>query len=50
MGYIISRDKIKWWDLHIKKLKYVPSAKFDEYNNKWSPGSELMTGTKVPPL
>ena len=39
---------MKWWDPHTKKLKYFPSTKFDEYNNKfgkgWLPVSELMLG------
>ena len=49
MGYTNSRDTIKCWDLHTKKIKYCSSAKFDEYNNKfgdlWSPSSSLMNGT-----
>ena len=54
MGYTNSRAKMKWWDPHIKKLKYFLSAKFDEHNNKfgklWSPGSTLTTGTNISAL
>ena len=42
---------MKWWEPHTKRLKYCPSEKFDEHNNKlgkcWSPGSELMIGTNI---
>ena len=45
MVYTNSRATMKWWDPHIKKLKYLLSAKSDKNNNKfgkgWSPGSEL---------
>ena len=53
-GRIINRiyqhqRKIKWWDLHTKKLKYRSSEKNDEHNNNfgkvWSPGYNLLNGT-----
>ena len=48
MGYTNIRTTSKWWYPHTKKLKYFPSAKFDEHKNKfgngWSTGSELITG------
>ena len=54
MGYTSSRATIKWWDPHTKKLKYFPSAKFDEHNNKFgkgrSPGSKLMIVTNTSTL
>ena len=54
MSYTNIRAKIKWWEPHIKKLKYFSSAKFDEHNNKfgkgWSPGSELKIGKNISTL
>ena len=43
MGYTNIRATMKWWYPHTKKLKYCPSEKIDEHNNKsgkgWSPVS-----------
>ena len=54
MGYTNRRATMKVWDPHTKKLKYCSSAKFDEHNNVfdkgWSPGSELMTDTRISTL
>ena len=54
MGYTNSRETMKWWDPHTKKLKYFSYAKFDEHNNRfrkgWYPSSALMTSTNVSAL
>ena len=43
MGSTNIRATMKWWYPHTKKLKYCPSEKIDEHNNKsgkgWSPVS-----------
>ena len=54
MGYTSIRDTMKWWDPHIKKLKYCSSEKFNEHKHKfgkgWSPDSELMLGKNISTL
>ena len=38
MGYTNSRDTMKWWYTHTKKLKYCSSENFDEHDNKFGKG------------
>ena len=51
MGYTNSRYTMKWYYPHTNKIRYCSSEIVDEYKNKfgkkWSPGSELMTGTNI---
>ena len=51
MDYINRTATMKWWDPHIKKLKYCSSAKFDKHNNKFCKGllsgSTLMNVTNI---
>ena len=54
MGYIKSRDTMKWWDPYTNKIKYYSYIFFDEHSNKfgkgWSPGSKLLLGTNISTL
>ena len=54
MGYTKIITTMKWWYPHKNKLKYCPSANFDEHKNiffkGWSTGSNMLKVTDTSDL